>query len=105
MKVTLSTGQGRLHFVETSKSLCAVGLDHDVITGWIPMRSPPWFVNLLGPLVGRDKLHQRLSLRRAISESGASICRGLFWPEAYMQMLYAIARRGWYDRSKASVRG
>ena len=105
MKVTLSTGQGRLHFVETSQALCAVGLDHDVITGWIPMRSPPWFVNLLGPLVGRDKLHQRLSLRRAISESGASICRGLFWPEAYMQMLYAIARCGWYDRSKASVRG
>ena len=105
MKVTLSTGQGRLHFVETSQALGSVGVVHDVITGWIPIRTPAWLVNLFGLLVARDKLHQRLSSRRAIIGSGASVCRGVFWAEAYMQMLYAMARLGWYDRSKASVHG
>ena len=105
MKVTLSTGQGQLHFVETSQSLCMVGLDHNIITVWIPKQTLPRFVNLLGPLLERDKLHQRLSSRRTISNSGASICRGLFWPETYINILYAMARFGWYDRSKASARG
>ena len=61
MKVTLSTGQGRLFFVETSQALGSVGVVHGNRSGWIPIRTPPRLVNLFGLLVARDKLHQRLS--------------------------------------------
>jgi glycosyltransferase involved in cell wall biosynthesis len=104
MEVILSTGQGRLHFVETAEALRSAGITPTVLTGWVPLRMPKSFVDALGPLVGRDRLHQRLSVRRRIYDAGCPV-KALAWPEAYMQMRYALSRTGLDDQSKASAAG
>lgn len=104
MKVILSTGQGRLHFVETAEALRFAGITPTVLTGWVPSLVPKFVVNALGPLVGRDRLYQRLSLRRRILEAGCPV-KTLFGPEAYMQARYALARLKLNNRSKASAAG
>ena len=64
-KVLLSTGHGRLHFIETVEALSKLNYKIDVLTGWIP---PAWFpdriIDFVGNYLNRDKLSQRLRVRK-----------------------------------------
>lgn len=54
MKVILSTGHGRLHFIQVAVFLKNAGANVKVITGWIPGKFfPDKFINRLGRMVGR----------------------------------------------------
>ena len=64
-RVLLSTGVGRLHFVETAVALHEAGTDVRMITGWVPTSRQRWLANLAGLLLGRPRLADRLSVRTA----------------------------------------
>jgi glycosyltransferase involved in cell wall biosynthesis len=98
-RVVLSTGVGRIHFIETSTALWDAGEDVRLITGWVPSGHYDGFVDAAGWLVGKPNLSRRLAVRRtggslpseriltcAIAEGIAAVgqrfCRsnGVTWP-------------------------
>ena len=112
-RVILSTGIGRIHFVETSTALCDAGEDVRLITGWVPSGHYDRFVDAAGWLVGRPNLSRRLAVRRtggslprdriltcAIAEGiaavGQSFCRsnGATWP--------SVSRIVWQNLGRTS---
>ena len=68
IKVIVSTGQGRLHLVESTVALKKNGAKVKMITGWLPSKIlPDFFVNLLGRIIGRRNLVY--GLRKRTSEN------------------------------------
>ena len=65
VKTVISTGPGRLYFVELACALQDAGEDIRMITGWIPGPVGERIADLVGPLVGRPNLAKRLRPRRA----------------------------------------
>jgi glycosyltransferase involved in cell wall biosynthesis len=61
----LSTGIGRIHFIETATALQAAGEEVRLITGWVPTGNNDWLVDAAGRIVGRPNLSDRLAVRRA----------------------------------------
>ena len=51
MRITLSTGLGRLHFTDTVKVLDSMGVKVEVITGWIPNLLPAVFLDFIGRIL------------------------------------------------------
>lgn len=103
-KVLLSTGHGRLHFVETIRSLVSNGLKPKVVTGWIPSGRMPKVVDVFGPLFRRDHLSRRLAVRREFLDLGCE-CVGMFWVELEVQILQLMARMKLIDHGWASAVG
>jgi glycosyltransferase involved in cell wall biosynthesis len=112
-RVILSTGIGRLHFVETSTALWDAGEDVRLITGWVPSGHYDRFVDAAGWLVGRPDLSRRLAIRRtggslprdriltcAIAEGVAAVghkfcrSRGVPWPR--------VTRIAWQNFGRTS---
>jgi glycosyltransferase involved in cell wall biosynthesis len=60
----LSTGVGRLHFVETAGALWDAGEDVRLLTGWVPSSGYDWLVDAAGLVIGRPNLARRLAVRR-----------------------------------------
>jgi len=53
MRVIISTGQGRLHLIESAKAIKNAGADLKVITGWVPsMIIPDFVLDTFGKIVG-----------------------------------------------------
>lgn len=107
----LSSGIGRLHFVETASALHYVGEHVELITGWIPSRSQRWLADLAGRLIGRRNLADRLIAREcagvlprdrihgcAIAEGASVLARrflktnGQPWPAAQRAAWQAFGR-------------
>ncbi len=64
IRAIISTGIGRLHLVQTAVAVKRAGVAVRLITGWVP--SPRWrgLANMIGRLVGRPNLYERLATRR-----------------------------------------
>jgi glycosyltransferase involved in cell wall biosynthesis len=114
-RVVLSTGVGRIHFVETASALWEAGEDVRLLTGWVPSGRHDWLVNAAGAIVGRPNLARRLAVRRAggslppdrlrmcaVAEGVAALgqrffrSRGTAWP--------AVSRAVWKNFGRASRR-
>lgn len=93
MRVLLSTGIGRLHFVESAKSLAGAGMPVRLLTGWIPSPRLRPLVNLLGILISRKGLYDRLTVRR-IDDNSAIQCVGLPFHEGLAQLAYLLGKKG-----------
>jgi glycosyltransferase involved in cell wall biosynthesis len=65
MKTIISTGVGRLYFVELACALQDAGEDIRMITGWVPGPAGERIADLVGPLMGRPNLARRLRPRQA----------------------------------------
>ncbi|MDQ8195590.1 glycosyltransferase family 4 protein [Coraliomargarita sp. SDUM461004] len=79
-KVVISTGVGRLHFVETVESLPAGQVDCSVISGWVPSKSMMVILGWL-PIYGSNRsLADRLKPRLRFLKTGARV-HSLFLPE------------------------
>jgi hypothetical protein len=65
VKTIISTGPGRLHFVELACALQDAGEDIRMVTGWIPGPGGERLADLVGPLIGRPNLAKRLRPRQA----------------------------------------
>jgi glycosyltransferase involved in cell wall biosynthesis len=65
VKTIVSTGVGRLYFVELACALQDAGEDVRMITGWIPGPAGERLAELVGPLMGRPGLARRLRPRQA----------------------------------------
>jgi glycosyltransferase involved in cell wall biosynthesis len=64
-RTILSTGPGRLHFVELACALQDAGEDVRLVTGWIPGRLSRWLTGPAGVIMGRPNLAKRLEPRLA----------------------------------------
>ncbi|MDR3651553.1 MAG: glycosyltransferase family 4 protein [Paludibacter sp.] len=65
LKVIISTGQGRLHLIESARAIKNSGVDVKVITGWVPSKYiPDTIINILGRFVGRKNISYGLRKRK-----------------------------------------
>ena len=88
-RVIVSTGVGRLHFVETASALHHAGEHVELITGWIPSLRQRRLANLTGRLLGRGNLADRLAVR----ECAGVLPRSQIHSCGFAEGLSALARR------------
>jgi glycosyltransferase involved in cell wall biosynthesis len=92
LRVVLSTGLGRLHFVKAVEAIAAEGVDISVIQGWVPGRFPPAsFIDWTGRQIGAPHLRNGLELRRMPFLPHDKV-NGLIWPEILAQLLFRTRR-------------
>jgi glycosyltransferase involved in cell wall biosynthesis len=113
-KVILSTGHGRLHFIETAEALSKLNCKVDVLTGWVP---PLWFPNCLidffGKYFNRDKLSQRLRVRRrfflaasnsySLALEEAKYHFSIFWAKYVGNDTMSVRANAWASFGRASI--
>jgi glycosyltransferase involved in cell wall biosynthesis len=106
MKVILSTGQGRLHFMQVAVYLKRAGLQIKVITGWIPGKFfPDKIINILGKLAGRkDNLANGLRKR---TPSGLTLAelKSCGTSEFILQLLFKLSSYRLLKRADSAVFG
>lgn len=100
MRLMISTGLGRLHFIQAAATLYAHGVDVRVITGWTPRHTPDWLINAMGRLVGRTQLAYGMRKRLAgdLPDDRVLPCSS---PEFAQQAMAILARAGLMNRAKA----
>lgn len=105
LRVVLSVGLGRLHFMQAAEAIIANGVDLTVVQGWVPGR---WWsdrrVDALGRLVRSKKLSGGMNRRRLgflAPEKNVS----LPLPEFAAQVLFAAHRKFGLRRGKAALWG
>lgn len=92
LRVVLSTGLGRLHFVKATEAIAAEGVDISVIQGWVPGRFPPaGIIDWIGQCIGAPHLRKGLELRRMPFLARGKVT-GLLWPEVLAQLLFRTGR-------------
>lgn len=92
VRVILSTGLGRLHFVKAVEAIAAHGIDISVIQGWVPGRFvPAGLIDWIGRRLGAPHLRKGLELRRMPFLPPGKI-KGLIWPEILAQLLFRTRR-------------
>lgn len=105
MKVTISTGQGRLHLIESAKSLLNIGIDASVITGWIPGDNvPAIFISILSKITRNPNLKSGFQ-KRKISTLSSSKIHTCSLAEFFLNFLFICSRYKLFNRSKAAVVG
>lgn len=105
IRVLISTGQGRLHLLESAKALESAGVDVKVVTGWVPSEYiPDVFLNFLGVLLGRRHLAKGLR-KRSLGEFDKKILRGLAFPEFIIQILFILSKFKFLERDTAALLG
>ena len=101
MKVIISTGQGRLHLIESAKYLFAHGVDVRVITGWVPSISDK-MVNRIGRILGSKNLAYGMNRRKELGKDRTYTCGR---SEFFIQILFLLSRFKLLKREKAAVLG
>jgi len=90
--VVLSTGAGRLHFVEAANALWKNGVSTSLIMGIVPSRELDWLYNAAGRLLGRRELAKRLHVRTQGCLLPASHIKGCGFAETLVYGAMALAR-------------
>lgn len=104
-RVIISTGQGRLHLIESAKSLLQIGVDVSVITGWIPpVKLPDFIYSILSKLSGRKNLKAGFEKRR-IPHLDSSHVHTCSTAEFFIQFLFILSKFKIIKRSSAAVIG
>jgi glycosyltransferase involved in cell wall biosynthesis len=93
IRVLLSSGIGRLHFVESARALAGAGAQVRLLTGWIPSPRLRPLVNFLGIFFARKGLYERLAIRR-IDDNPAIRCVGLPLHEGLAQIAFLLGKKG-----------
>tara|TARA_B110000908_G_C10267357_1_gene465699 strand:- start:4305 stop:5540 length:1236 start_codon:yes stop_codon:yes gene_type:complete len=105
MKVIISTGQGRLHLIESAKAIKKAGVEVNVITGWIP---PAYLsdalLNFIGGLVGRTNLAYGLR-KRSPKELTKEELSGNSIAEFILQLLFIFSKFYFIKKSQAALIG
>jgi glycosyltransferase involved in cell wall biosynthesis len=91
VKTIISTGPGRLHFVELACALQDAGEDIRIVTGWIPGPRGERLADLVGPLIGRPNLAKRLRPRQA----NGRIARERMHTMPFAEGLASLGHRLW----------
>jgi glycosyltransferase involved in cell wall biosynthesis len=105
MKIILSSGQGRLHFIEVAQCLHQKGYDVRIITGWVPSKTPRWLVDLLGRVIGRGKDFYASMMKRSPPEFPATSIRTCALSEFVLQGLLLLSTKGVVSRDRAAEVG
>lgn len=85
MRVILSIGLGRLHFVDTASSLARANVEVLLICGWVPRKPNSLLVKLASKIVGRD-LSSGMK-KRIIKVPGVRVC-----PLGFVEFFYHAVR-------------
>jgi len=105
MKSIISTGQGRLHLIQSAIAIKEQGVDVEVITGWVPGKHfPDKFINAMGKLVGRSNLAYGLRKRSPKGFPREQI-RTCSFSEFYIQFLFILTGKKFLTRDKAARMG
>lgn len=105
MKTIISTGQGRLHLIESAIAIKKAGVDVKVITGWVPSKKiPDKFINFLGSFVGRKNLASGLRKRNIENFENVNIFTCSF-SEFYIQFLFFLSKYNLLKRDSAAISG
>ncbi|MFV0470008.1 MAG: glycosyltransferase family 4 protein [Dysgonomonas sp.] len=92
MKVIVSTGQGRLHLIESARALLNNGMEVSLITGWIPSSIiPDSFVNFMGKMLGRKNLSYGMN-KRKIEELSRRNIHTCTFSEFFIQFLFLCSK-------------
>lgn len=89
--VLISSGVGRLHFIEIAKLLEDQGRHFELICGFIPDPKFNKFLFWIGPLLGRPNLPKRLSMRLGDCDSLLPYLRSNALAEGVTQLLLRLA--------------
>ena len=105
IKSIISTGQGRLHLMDSAIAIKKAGVEVKVITGWVPSeRISDKFINFLGSLVGRNNLVYGLQKRRSINIESKELFSCAF-SEFLIQFLFILSKFKLLKRESAAVIG
>jgi glycosyltransferase involved in cell wall biosynthesis len=105
MKSIISTGQGRLHLIQSAIAIKDQGVDVKVITGWVPGKFfSDKLINNMGRLIGRSNLAYGLRKRSPEGLARADI-RTCSFSEFYIQFLFMLTSRKLLSRDAAAIRG
>lgn len=105
MKTIISTGQGRLHLIESARAIQSAGVETRVITGWVPPRYlPDAWLNALGRLLGHKKLAYGMRKRQPADLPIRAIS-GCALAEFLLQGLLLLARWGFMTEDLAKTWG
>ncbi len=105
IRVIISTGQGRLHLIQSAIYIKKHGALVKVITGWVPSNwFPDWLINLLGRITGRkDKL--AIGMRKRSPEALKTNLSGNWIAEFLVQGLFILSKLRLIPRSDSAVLG
>jgi len=106
IKVIISTGQGRLHLIQSAIALKRIGISVTLITGWIPSKIfPDNVIDRMGRFIGRKNSLAAGLRKRTPPEFEQSELKGCGYSEFYMQMLFKLTSFHFFSRSMAAVSG
>lgn len=105
MKTIISTGQGRLHLIDSAVSIKKAGADVKVITGWIPPKIiSNKILNIIGIFLGRKNLAYGLRKRNPIELDSNNIKKCSF-AEFFMNYLFILSKYQIISRETATSWG
>lgn len=102
MKVVLSIGHGRIHFMQSAFSLAQRGVMIRLIMGWLPKRSDSLFIRWCSKFTGVDIASEMRSRKITHPNIEVKQCRGA---EFLMNGFFMACRFFHYSRTKAMVCG
>ena len=104
MRIILSTGNGRLHLVQSAVNLEKQGVDITLVQGWVPKNPDSWMVRLSAKIIGRHNLADGFKKRRPDSFHGKIVT--CTFSEFFIQFLFHLSRKtGFIARNKAALYG
>ena len=105
IKVVISTGQGRLHLIESAISIKSFGINVKVITGWIPSTIiPDVILNLIGFFAGRSNISYGLR-KRTPKELNRNEIYSCSFSEFTIQFLLILSKIKLISKDNATVLG
>lgn len=105
MRAIISTGQGRLHLIESAKAIKMAGIEVKIVTGWVPPSFlPDRFLNVIGSFVGRKNLAYGLRKRKP-AEFEFNEIKKCTSAEFFIQFLFIISKLKLLKRDRAATIG
>lgn len=105
MKTIVSTGQGRLHLIESAVAIKNTGTEVKVITGWVPSEKlSNNLINNIGRLVGRSNIAYGLRKRQP-KELAPKEIKSCTFAEFFIQFLFILSNFKFLKRDTATVWG
>jgi glycosyltransferase involved in cell wall biosynthesis len=101
MKLVLATGPGKLHFFDSAAALAGVGVEVNILTGWVPSKRQESLATIAGVLMGQPNLARRLAVRRMDLERVQVTANG--WAEVLGTGLGILAGTGLIDKDVAAA--
>lgn len=106
IKSIISTGQGRLHLIQSAIALREKGVDVSVITGWVPSKLfSDSILNFMGRFVGRKGTLAQGLRKRTPKEFRREDLKSCGEAEFFIQILFFLAKKRFFPYAKSAVWG